>query len=160
MISQAADNRYASPFMTWLLRSRFHTLLSNQVLLITVTGKMTGRRYTLPVNYLRDGDHLIVVSRADRRWWRNLRGGAPVELRLRGGDLRGYADVIEGPAAVVDALRRAPAISRRLHIQLGDDGQPNHPEHLERFAAQRVLLRIGKLVPDSTADQAQELKHG
>jgi hypothetical protein len=149
MASQATDNRYASPFMTWLLRSRLHTLLSNQVLLITVTGKLTGRRYTLPVNYLRDGAHLIVSSRADRRWWRNLRGGAPVELRLRGDDLRGYAEVIEGPDAVAAALRQAPALARSLHIS--NHGQPNHPKQLGEFVAQRVLVRISKLAPASTA---------
>jgi hypothetical protein len=154
MATQATDNPHASPFMTWLLRSRLHALLSSQVMLITVTGKTTGRRYTLPVNYVRDGDHLIVSSRADRRWWRNLRGGAPVELRLRSDDLRGYADVIEGPDAVAAALRQTPALARSLHIKLGNHGQPNHPKQLGEFVAQRVLVRISKLALASTADHA------
>jgi hypothetical protein len=44
------------------------------------------------------------------RWWRNLRGGAEVELRLRGRRLRGQAEVVEGKAAVDDYLDRYPRV--------------------------------------------------
>src|SRR5262245_25017771 len=79
MATHATSDQRASPFMTWLLRSPLHGLLSSQVMLITVTGSVTGTRYTFPVNYVRDSGDLVVSSRVDRRWWRNLRGGAPVE---------------------------------------------------------------------------------
>jgi deazaflavin-dependent oxidoreductase (nitroreductase family) len=62
-------------------------------MLITVTGRRTGRHYTTPVSYLRDGDELTVFSRRGRSWWRNVEGGAPVELRLRGERRQGLAEV-------------------------------------------------------------------
>ncbi len=41
-----------------------------------------------PVNYVRDsardGDTLLITSKADRTWWKNLRGGAPVTLFMNG----------------------------------------------------------------------------
>lgn len=159
MTTSATSSQCGNPIVTWLLRSPLQGLLSNQVMLLTVKGRATGKRYTFPVNYARDGDSLVVTSRTDRRWWRNLRGGAQVDLLLRGKELRGHAEVIEGPAAVADLLRQAPALARSLHVRL-DDRLPNHPRQLERFAAQSVLVRIGDLVPLAAADQAQELKHG
>ena len=53
-------------FIAWLLRSPLHGLLSGNTLLITVTGRKTGRPITTPVNYVRDGDRLWVISNRDR----------------------------------------------------------------------------------------------
>jgi hypothetical protein len=39
-------------FMSWVLRSPLHGMLSNSMMLITVKGHKTGKEYTLPVNYL------------------------------------------------------------------------------------------------------------
>lgn len=46
-------NRIANPVVTWLLRSSLHGILSGSTLLITVTGRKSGRIYTIPVNYVR-----------------------------------------------------------------------------------------------------------
>jgi hypothetical protein len=83
-------NRVTRP----LLRSPAHGLLSRRLLLITVTGRRSGRAFTIPVSYLeRDGRLLIQPSAPERKlWWRNLRGdGAPVRVRLRGRDRSGHA---------------------------------------------------------------------
>ena len=80
-------NGVANPTMKLLLRSPLHRMASGSTMLITVTGRKTGARYTTPVNYVRDGSTLTVFSWRQRTWWRNLRGGAPVALRLRGPSL-------------------------------------------------------------------------
>lgn len=69
--------------ITWALRSPFHGMLSNGMMLITVTGSKTGKEYTTPVGYYRDPDDLWVITNCDRTWWRNLRGGAQVDLLLK-----------------------------------------------------------------------------
>src|SRR5207249_9479955 len=71
-----------NPFVAAILRSPLHGLLSKQVMLLTYTGRKTGKRYTIPVGYTRDGETLVVFS--SRTWRRNLRGDAPVEVRLQG----------------------------------------------------------------------------
>jgi hypothetical protein len=53
-------------FIAWLLRSPLHGLLSANTLLITMAGRKTGRPITTPVNYVRDGDRLWVISSRDR----------------------------------------------------------------------------------------------
>ena len=90
----AVFNRVGNPAVRLLLRSPLHGVLSRGLALITVTGRRTGRSYTIPVGYRRSGDRVtIVVGWPERkRWWRNLRGaGAPVRLRIRGEEMAGHA---------------------------------------------------------------------
>lgn len=41
--------RIANPVVTWLLRSRWHSPLSGQLMLLHSRGRRTGRTYTIPV---------------------------------------------------------------------------------------------------------------
>ena len=134
-------------FIAWLLRSPLHGLLSGNTLLITVTGRKTGRPITTPVNYVRDGDRLWVISNRDRTWWRNLTGGAPVTVRVRGRDLRGVAEALLEPEVVAARLptylRGMPMAARALSVRPAP-GQADawQPEGLARAAATRVLIEI------------------
>ncbi len=56
-----------------LLRSPLHGLMSSRYLLITFTGRKSGKQYTTPVAYLGEGDTIILTT--DSPWWKNLRGG-------------------------------------------------------------------------------------
>jgi hypothetical protein len=78
-------NRVVNPLVGAVLRSPAHRLLSGRLMLLTVTGRRTGRALTFPVGYREDGDrlHVHVASPEQKRWWRNLRGGAPVAVELR-----------------------------------------------------------------------------
>jgi deazaflavin-dependent oxidoreductase (nitroreductase family) len=113
-------------------------------MLITVRGKKSGKAYTTPVNYVRSGDDLITVSFKSRRWWRNLRGGAGVRVRLQGIDREANAVVVEEPAAVAAGLeslvRASPGYARFLSVGLDTAGNPE-PASLARAAESRVLVR-------------------
>ena len=90
----AVFNRVMNPGIKLLLGSGLHRPLSGQLALITVTGKKTGREYTFPVSYTRDGELVKVdVGWPERkRWWRNLREpGAEVKIRIGGRDYVGHA---------------------------------------------------------------------
>lgn len=117
----------------WLLRSPLHGVMSGSVMLITVTGRRTGRAYTTPVNYARDGDELTVVSVLGRTWWRNVRGGAPVTVRIKGRDLAGDAHV------VVEGGPEAVAAYQQFRERLG---HPVKPEKAEKRGAECVMIRI------------------
>src|SRR5687767_12317116 len=71
--------------MTGMLRSGLSRLVDRGIMLLTVFGRRTGRRYTFPVQYVEDGETLWVMSGAgaEKTWWRNAVGGAPVEVLLR-----------------------------------------------------------------------------
>jgi len=107
--------------IVWLLRSPLRGLADRGLLLVTVTGRRTGRRYTIPVGYLRAGERVVVlVSKASRKqWWRNYREPAPIELWMRGAVRHGVARVVprgsrafeEGIATI---LRRLPWMRHQL----------------------------------------------
>ncbi len=86
-------NRVVNPFMRMILMSPLHAVASSRVALITVTGRRSGRVFTLPVGYRQLGDTVTIsVGVPERKqWWRNVRGGGPVELRLRGEEHAGWA---------------------------------------------------------------------
>jgi hypothetical protein len=79
-------NRVVNPVVRAVLRSPAHGLLSGHLALLTITGRRTGRAFTFPVGYHRDGDRVTVgVDWPERkRWWRNLSDAAPVEIWLAG----------------------------------------------------------------------------
>ena len=133
-----------NPFMLWLLRSPFHPLLSGSTMAITYTGRKSGTVYTLPVNYVRVGDVLLTTSLSTRTWWRNLRGGAGVTLRLRGKDLPARAEVFEDLTRVAQGLaemvRTNPKWARYLKVKLYAKGDPSMIE-LDIAARDRVLIK-------------------
>lgn len=134
-----------NPMLKWLLRSPWHAAASNEVLLITVTGRKTGKRYTTPVNYVRDGEVLSVLSHAHRTWWRNLRGGAPVTIVLQGKTIKTIATVYEDKTEVLDLftqhLQVAPKYATIFGIEMDSDGQPV-PAAVEAASANKVMIEI------------------
>ncbi len=131
--------------MRWILRSPLHGLISKNVMLITYTGRKSRQVYTTPVNYVRDGDALSVTSFRHRTWWRNLRGGAPVTVRLEGRDLKATAEVIEDDAGVAAGLmahlQEAPQLAKYFQVRLNANGQPDAAD-VARAAQDRVVVRI------------------
>ena len=79
-------NRAINPLVRLVLRSPAHGLLSGHLALLSVTGRRSGRTFTFPVGYDRDGDRVTIgVDWPERkRWWRNLLEPAPVEIWLAG----------------------------------------------------------------------------
>ena len=89
----AVINRTANPVVRAVLSSPLHPLLSRSLALITVTGRRSGRRYTVPVGYRQDGDRVLInVGWPERKhWWRNLEDPAQVEMRIGGAGRKGQA---------------------------------------------------------------------
>jgi deazaflavin-dependent oxidoreductase (nitroreductase family) len=104
MERQSFFSRLDNQLVKAILRSPLHGLVSGNIVLITVTGRKSGKAYTTPVRYWRQGDMLTIVSRWNRTWWRNVRGGSPVTLRLQGKEAKGWGMVTEDDQGVVTAL--------------------------------------------------------
>jgi len=127
-----------------VLRSPLHGLLSGNTLLLTLTGRKTGKQYTIPVSYIQDGDMLTCYTAS--AWWKNVRGGAPVTVILRGQERSGHADVISDDraaiaAALANVFRRVPRDARYSGVRLNQNGQP-HPADVARAAQFLVIVRI------------------
>jgi len=90
--------------MALMLRSPLHGAMSKQLGLITVTGRKSGRKYTTPIGYLRIGPTQVHVFTHATMWWKNLKGGGPVTIRMAGKDYHGVGTAVEDPTIIVDAL--------------------------------------------------------
>ena len=68
-------------------------------MLIDVTGRRSGQRYTIPVGYQRNpetGLLITLVSEAPtKQWWRNYRTPASATLLVRGKELTGTGRLLE-----------------------------------------------------------------
>jgi deazaflavin-dependent oxidoreductase (nitroreductase family) len=102
--------RFFNPLLVWLLRSPFHWLASGRVMLITYTGRRTGRRITIPVSYRTSDSQLRVTvgQYRQKQWWRNLPTESPVELQLRGRRVPAMARAVEEGDALRVLLRLTP----------------------------------------------------
>ena len=137
-----------NPVVAWLLRSPLHPLLDWGLMLITVTGRRSGRVYAIPVGYQHDGDALVVlVSKPSRKqWWRNYRDRRPIGVWLRGRAAHGHAAVIapRSPAfreAVERTLSRVPSLGRQFGVSY-DRRIGLTPPQLDVIRHAAVVVRI------------------
>jgi hypothetical protein len=91
-----------------VLRSPLHRMLSSVLVELRLRGRRTGRVITLPVQYARDREQLVVLpAHAERKlWWRNLLDGGDVSLRLGGTERAGRADVLEAETPAFEMALR------------------------------------------------------
>jgi deazaflavin-dependent oxidoreductase (nitroreductase family) len=133
----------ANDFVKFFLRTPLYVFMGD-TMLITVIGCKTGKKYTTPVGFYRDGDFLWVISSRDRTWWRNLRGGADVKLHIRGKDVQAFAEAVLDEKIVatqiMEYVRRIPMSARALGVRV-ENGQPQ-PEDAARLAKERLFVKI------------------
>ena len=143
--------RSGNILFSWLLRSPLHGVLSKSFMLVSVTGRKSGKVYTTPVNYHRAGEALQVISIRERTWWRNLRGqGAAATLRLQGKDIQTWGRVIENEQSVaqmlVDYLMEVPQVGRYLGVKPGPDGKLSEDE-IRQAAKDKVIVEFRPQLP-------------
>jgi deazaflavin-dependent oxidoreductase (nitroreductase family) len=135
--------RLMNPAVAWLLRSRLHGITSKTVMLITFTGRKSGKRYTTPISYVRDGERVRVFTVFP--WWRNMRNGEEVTVLIAGVEYRGNATAVTGdaeriPEALRDFLKRVPL--DKAYYNRGPDGQWDGTSNLDGKVVPVVLVEI------------------
>jgi deazaflavin-dependent oxidoreductase (nitroreductase family) len=131
------------------LRSPLSGAVDATLILLTVRGRRTGRRISLPVQYAAGEDALWVCPGHPRTksWWRNLRAASPVGLRLLGRDVAGTARVVTatgepgmfaaGAAALATRFPRTGAATRDAAVLV----------RIDVPAAELLRARRATLVP-------------
>jgi hypothetical protein len=111
--------------MRAVLSLPFPTPLSRNLMLISYTGRKTGKAYRQPVSYVRDGDDLLTPGGG--RWTLNLTGDRPVRLRLRGRDVPSRPELVTDPAQVEQLLtviaEKNPRAAKFIPIPRQPDGR-------------------------------------
>ncbi len=135
---------FVNKAMKFVLRSPVHGLISKTILVISFTGRRSGKSYSTPVSYSQTGDEVVIFTHA--AWWKNLAGGKPVSLRLRGRERRGLAQVmVEDKPAIAarlgEHLRKVPTDARYYDVTIEKNGEPRMDE-LERGARTVVMINV------------------
>ncbi len=139
------SNLYNPP-MKWLLRSPLHFFVSGMYMVVTFTGRKSGKTYSTPVEYFYDGETLTFLTARERLWWKNLRDGAAVTVQVKSKSLTGTSRTsVDDPAvyerAVRAYLRRYPGREKYFGIRTENGGAFN-AEDLAREAAKTVVVGI------------------
>ena len=127
--------------MKFVLRSPVHKVVSKFTLLITFTGCKSGKTYTTPVSYSQFGDQVYIFTHAN--WWKNLCGGAPVTLTIRGREFKGLAEPIADDKAAIATwlathLRNVPSDAKYYSVTFDEHRDPK-AEEVEK-AVQTVVM--------------------
>jgi len=130
--------------MKFVLRSPVHGMVSKTVLLITFTGRKSGKTCTTPVSYSQSGNQVYIFSHAN--WWKNLCGGAPVTLRIQGREFQGLAEPVAEDKQAIAAglaahLRKVPSDARWYGVTFDDHGNPSTAE-VEKAVQSVVMIRV------------------
>lgn len=137
-------HRAINPVMRRMLAGRLHRLMGSDTLMVlSFRGRRSGQIYTFPIGYMQEGNTLVCYTPFG--WWRNLEGGAPVSVILRGKSLVGTADVSTETAEVADGLvtylTHNPGDARFFYVSLDKDKRPS-VEDAARTAETTVQVRI------------------
>ena len=142
-----------NPIVILLLHSPLHSFMDKSTILITFTGRKSGKKYTIPVSFVRDGDNLMMISQREHSWWKNLRGGAQVTLYMQGHILKARGEVFTDAETVAGKLllflQQFPDYQRLIHVKLAANGQPENPEAFQRFAKDMVIVQMKELVDNA-----------
>jgi deazaflavin-dependent oxidoreductase (nitroreductase family) len=127
-----------------ILRSPLHGLMSKKRMLLTFRGRKSGKVYTTPVSYFHEGESIVCFT--DSSWWKNLRGGAPVRMRLAGRDVAGIAYPTDADREAIAQglarmLQKIPGDARYYQVTIGPQGQFSASD-LMRAAHANVMIRI------------------
>ena len=131
MTYQGAANRVVRGLLRVPLLAN---LMGSRLVVLYLVGRKTGRRYSIPVAYIRHDGTLLIGSPFG--WGRNLRTGEPVDIRLKGRRRPADVEVIADEAGVVELYgaiaRENRAFANFNKIAIHPDGRPDQ-EQLHRL---------------------------
>ena len=114
--------------MKFVLRTPLlHSVVSNNIMLLTFTGLKSGKTYTIPVSYTQHGNTVMMFT--NHVWWKNLMKDVLVKLYMRGHQREATIelntdDVEQITPVLFEHLRNKPADARIHHVTYDDTGQP------------------------------------
>jgi hypothetical protein len=100
----AAILRVVNPVLRFLLRTPVAGAARKQLMVLSFTGRKTGRRYAVPVTAHRIDNDLLALTGAP--WMRNFRDGATAEVLHDGKTTTMHGELIQDRSVVADLYRR------------------------------------------------------
>jgi hypothetical protein len=138
-----------NPILRTLLRTPVMGPARKALMVVSFSGRKTGRRYAIPVSAHRIDNQLYAVTAAP--WRLNFRDGAAVEVLHNGKTTTMHGELIEDPSVVADLCRRLSEsygvknAQRMIGLKFRDQRIPTLEEFTE--AANANHLAAVRLTP-------------
>jgi hypothetical protein len=134
---------WANSWMKWALTAPgIQRMVGKGVALLSFRGRRTDKLYTIPVSYDRQDDTVTVVTKRQRRWWRNFESPIEVELRLAGRMYTGKAEIETDDAGALEFmteyLQRRPIDAKAYGLGKGELTEDN----IARIIPHIVVIHI------------------
>ncbi len=139
-----------SPFMNrmmtiWLRTPGLHRMLSGSMLLLTFTGRKSGKRYTIPVGYTREGDCLTIVTKRFRGWWHNFENPVPIQVQIHRKTVHAEAQAITDEATITPVfahiLTQEPRQASFYGLTMSAQGKPDI-DQVRAIAPKLVVIQV------------------
>jgi len=127
-------------------------LIGRLVLLLTTTGRISGKKRVTPLQYETDGDviYLGAVRGLKSDWVKNILADPQVEVQVKSRRFKALAEVVTTPDRIADFLEiRLKNHPRMVRAMLKSDGVPPQPtrSQLKTYASQTALVVIRPVNP-------------
>ena len=145
----AAILRAVNPILGFLLRTPLMGAMREEMMVVNVTGRKSGRRYSIPLSAHRIDNTFYALTSAP--WKNNFRDGATAEVLHGGKTTAMRGELITDRAVVADLAHRcaesygAKKAQRMMGLKFRDQQVPTLEEFTE--AAGREHLAAIKLTP-------------
>ena len=85
----------------FMLRRGMMGQASESLMVITTTGRKTGKQHSTPIGYLRDGDRMIAINpRGRSNWYKNVLANPAVTLNIKGRDIQARGEHLTDEAEI------------------------------------------------------------
>jgi hypothetical protein len=134
-------------------------LVGERLVTVYVTGRKSGRRYSVPVAYTRDQGDLLIGTPFG--WGRNLRTGEPVSVRYKGrlrqADVRVFTDEAGVTGAYDLMCRDNRNFAKFNKIGFDAKGDPNKEDLRQAWLAGARAFRLTPRLPGCGAGRGRPL---
>ena len=112
-----------NPLVKTILCSPLHGLMSGNTLLLTFTGRKSGKQYSTPISYSLEDKTVTLITSRGYGWWKNLQAATPVKARMQGREFCGTARVVtvDTPALVAEMQKVYRGIPADKAVQLAPE---------------------------------------
>jgi hypothetical protein len=126
--------RAINPLLGFLLRTPLTGSLRNQMMVVNVTGRKSGRQYSIPVSAHQIDGALYALTAA--AWKNNFRDGAPCEVVHNGKTTPMNGELIRDRATVANLSERCATSygAKRAQRMMGLKFRDNRIPTVEEFA--------------------------
>ena len=129
-------------FQNFLLRKDWLGGMGDVILVLTTTGRRSGKPASTPIGYVRDGEVWAALSYPTSNWYRNLRQTPEALLEIGGKPLRVRAEFVDdepGRQRLVTLYREQRAKNFKMFFNVAMDAPA---EEVARGIAARAFVRF------------------